>query len=122
MAAPAAIQPNDDLTNAYIAVKIIHRTNTGRSQLVTSYTLWRRSVPRTPMTGSTKSRKWYYWMPMTVFLIGILSVALLFAISRIRVYQHINSILNDAILHVEVGTSMFHLKIEEFISGDTTVN
>jgi len=59
---------------------------------------------------------------MTVFLIGILSIALLFAISRIRVYQHINSVLNNAILHVEVDTAMFHLKIEEFISGDTTVN
>jgi len=74
------------------------------------------------MTDSTKSRKWNYWMPMTVFLIGILSIALLFAISRIRVYQHINSVLNNAILHVEVDTALFHLKIEEFISGDTTVN
>jgi len=61
-------------------------------------------------------------MPMTVFLIGILSIALLLAISRIRVYQHINSVLNNAILHVEVDTAMFHLKTEEFISGDTTVN
>src|SRR6185369_2583260 len=74
------------------------------------------------MTGSTNSRSWNYWMPMTVLLIGILSVALLFAIYRIRVYQHTNSILNDAILHVEVDTAMFHLKIEEFVSGDTTVN
>jgi len=59
---------------------------------------------------------------MTVFLIGILSIALMFAVYRIRVYQHVNSVLNNAILHVEVNTAIFHLHIEEFISGDTTVN
>ena len=59
---------------------------------------------------------------MTVFLIGILSIALLFAVYRIRVYQHVNTVLNNAILHVEVNTAIFHLHIEEFISGDTTVN
>ena len=74
------------------------------------------------MTGSIKSRKWNYWMPMTVFLIGILSIALLFAVYRIRVYQHINSVLNNAVLHVEVNTAIFHMQIEEYLSGDTTVN
>lgn len=59
---------------------------------------------------------------MTIFVIGILSIALLFAIYRIRVYQHVNTILNNAILHVEVNTAIFHMQIEEFISGDTTVN
>lgn len=59
---------------------------------------------------------------MTVFMIGIISIALLFAVYRIRVYQHVNSVLNTAILHVEVNTAIFHLQIEEFISGDATVN
>ena len=59
---------------------------------------------------------------MTIFLIGILSIVLLFAIYRIRVYQHVNTILNNSILHVEVDTAIFHMQIEEFISGDTTVN
>ncbi|MBC7961563.1 MAG: sensor histidine kinase [Steroidobacteraceae bacterium] len=69
-----------------------------------------------------KTRKWNYLMPMTILLIGILSVALLFGVYRIRVYQHINSVLNNTILHVEVNTAIFHMQIEEFISGDTTVN
>ena len=59
---------------------------------------------------------------MTIFLIGILSIALLFAVYRIRVYQQINSVLNSAVLHVEVNTAIFHMQIEEYISGDTTVN
>ncbi|HXE98255.1 MAG TPA: sensor histidine kinase [Dongiaceae bacterium] len=61
-------------------------------------------------------------MPMTVLLIGILSVALLFAIYRIRVYQQNNSVLHNAVLHVEVDTAIFHIQIEESLSGDTTVN
>jgi signal transduction histidine kinase len=61
-------------------------------------------------------------MPMTVVLIGMLSIIQFYTVSRIRVYQHINSVLNNAILHVEVNTAIFHLKIEEFISGDTTEN
>ena len=59
-------------------------------------------------------------MPMMFLVIGILSIALLFAIHRIRGYQHINSVLNNAILHVEVDTALFHMQIEGFISGDTT--
>ena len=74
------------------------------------------------MTGTSKSRKWNYWMPMTILVVGILSIALLFAIYRIRVYQHVNTILNIAILHVEVNTAIFHMQIEEYISGDTSVN
>jgi signal transduction histidine kinase len=66
-----------------------------------------------------KSRKWNYWMPMTVLVLGVLSVALMFAVYRIRVYQHTNSLLNNAILHVEVDTAIFHMQIEGFISGDT---
>jgi signal transduction histidine kinase len=74
------------------------------------------------MPDAMKSRKWNYLMPMTVLLIGILSIALLFAIYRIRVYQHINSVLNNAVLHVEVDTAIFHLKIEEILSGETSEN
>jgi signal transduction histidine kinase len=74
------------------------------------------------MTGSTKSKKWNYWMPMIVLVIGILSIIQFYTISRIRVYQHVNSVLNNAILHVEVNTAVFHMQIEEFLSGDTEVN
>src|SRR5689334_16039051 len=74
------------------------------------------------MTGSTKSRKWNYWMPMTILAIGMLSIIQFYAIYRIRVYQHVNAILNNAILHVEVETALFHLQIEEIIAGETTIN
>jgi len=73
------------------------------------------------MSDSMKSRKWNYWMPMIVLVIGILAVAQFYTVYRIRVYQHINGVLNNAILHVEVDTAISHLQIEEFISGDTTV-
>ena len=79
-------------------------------------------MPGIPMSGSMKSRKWNYWMPMIVLVLGILSIVLFYAIYRIRVYQHINSVLNNAILHVEVDSAIAHMQIEGVISGDTTVN
>lgn len=59
---------------------------------------------------------------MIVLVIGILAIAQFYTVYRIRVYQHINGVLNSTILHVEVDTAISHLHIEEFISGDTTVN
>lgn len=61
-------------------------------------------------------------MPLTVILIGMISVSLFFAIHRIRVHQHENTILNNAILHIEVDTAIFHLWIEETVSGETALD
>lgn len=73
------------------------------------------------MNISYKTWKWY-WIPITVCLIGILSIILFFAIHRIRVHQRENTTLNNAILHVQVDTAIFHLHIEEYMAGETTVN
>ena len=72
------------------------------------------------MHVSWKSFNWY-WMPLTILLIGIISIILFFTIARIRVYQHENTILNSAVLHMEVDSSVFHQDIEEIISGETGV-
>ncbi len=73
------------------------------------------------MSTSNTLMKWYQVL-MMVIIIGILSVALMYSVYRIRVYQHTNTVLNNAILHVEVNTAIFHMQIEEYVSGDTSVN
>src|SRR6185369_5708991 len=73
------------------------------------------------MNASEKTWKWH-WMPLTVLLIGMISISLFFAIHRVRVHQYENSILNNAIMHVEVDTAIFHLKIEEITAEETEVD
>jgi signal transduction histidine kinase len=112
LAIPAA-RPNEQFDHCLDCRKIICTLLAYRMQ---------ENVPRISMPGSTKTRKWSYWMPMMVLVIGILSIIQFYTVSRIRVYQHINSVLNNAILHMELNTAIFHLRIEEVISGDTTEN
>src|SRR6185369_11434576 len=72
------------------------------------------------MHATGKSWKWY-WMPLTILLIGMISISLFFAVHRISVYQHENTILNNAILHMEVDAAIFHLRVDEFVAGEQGV-
>jgi hypothetical protein len=72
------------------------------------------------MHATGKSLKWY-WMPLTILLIGMISISLFFAVHRISAYQHKNTILNNAILHMEVDAAIFHLRVDEIAAGEEGV-
>jgi len=67
-----------------------------------------------------KTWKWYL-MPLMVLLIGVISISLFLAVHRISVYQHENTILNNAILHMEVDAAIFHLRVDESAAGEEGV-
>jgi len=73
------------------------------------------------MAEAIKSWKWH-WVPLTFLLVGVLSVLLFSAIHRIRVQQQVNSALNDALLHLEVDTALFHLRVEDFVAGEPWID
>jgi hypothetical protein len=79
------------------------------------------STSEKPMADSMKSWKWH-WVPLMFVLIGVLSIPLFSAIHRIRVQQQVNSTLSDTILHLEVNTALFHLRVEDFIAGEPWVD
>lgn len=61
---------------------------------------------------SGTSWKWY-WMPASVFLIGMFSILLFFGFVRIKDHQIIYSTLIDAVLDIQIKTATFHLRLEE---------
>jgi signal transduction histidine kinase len=73
------------------------------------------------MNDAIKSWKWH-WVPLTFVLIGVLSILLFSAIHRFRLQQQVNSTLNDALLHLEVDTALFHLRVEDYIAGEPRVD
>lgn len=68
------------------------------------------------MSAHNRSWKWYR-MPMTVFMIGILSLVMLLALHLIFKYQRYNSTIIDAIMEMETSAAIYHLRIEESIGG-----
>ncbi len=62
-----------------------------------------------------------YRIPTLVLLLGMLSVALLIWTHEITETQRENFALVDALEHIQKRTFMFHLRLEEAISGDTKV-
>lgn len=60
-------------------------------------------------------------MLLTVLLIAVISSSLFHKVHRNRMTQHENSILSNVILHTEVDAAMFHLRIDEFASGEEGV-
>src|SRR5512147_536482 len=63
-------------------------------------------------------RQWY-WMPTAVFILGILSMALLFAISSIAERQRIAFEHVDDIMDIQLRTANFHLWFEEALANGT---
>ena len=69
------------------------------------------------MSGSGKSWQWY-WMPTTVFLIGMLSIMLLLWVERISEKLHFDEVLVDAVMDVQIHAATAHLWLEQAIGGD----
>ena len=73
------------------------------------------------MRNPRKSQRWY-WMATAVFIIGLLSLTLLFWVIQIGEHQRVNSALIDDIMNVEIQAATTHLWIEEAVGGDTSVD
>ncbi len=80
------------------------------------------------MSGITQHKGWsmaergqagqWYWMPATVFFIGILSLILLFWVERISNRLHIDEMLVDAVMDIQIHIGSAHLGLEEIIRGE----
>ncbi len=68
-----------------------------------------------------KIRQWY-WMPITVFFLGLLSIMMLLWINRISERERFNFDLCDALMDIQIKTISFHLRFEELIRRDTVVD
>ncbi|HTR44087.1 MAG TPA: hypothetical protein VMH06_00145, partial [Thermodesulfovibrionales bacterium] len=56
-------------------------------------------------------------MPITVIMIGMLSIILLLSVNRLRERQRINSTLTEATMRIQINAATFHLWIEESFGG-----
>jgi signal transduction histidine kinase len=73
------------------------------------------------MAGSMKSRRWY-WIPATVFSIGVFSVVLLLWVIRIS-EQHINdAAIEEAIIDARSLIATTHLGLDLVVAGDTSID
>ena len=64
-----------------------------------------------------------YWTPLLVLVLGAVSIALLLWTHRASERQVIQDLtIDDAIRKLEVAVSTSHLWLEEFLTGDTTVD
>jgi PAS domain S-box-containing protein len=73
------------------------------------------------MAGQKRSKRWY-WMPIAVFVLGMLSITMLLLNNRIGARQRANADLCDALMDIQKKTATSHLWLEEGITGDTTVD
>ena len=72
------------------------------------------------LSGTRKSWQWY-WMPTTVFLIGLLSIILLMWADRVNGRLRVDSVIVDAIMDVQIHTATGHLWLEEAVARDIDV-
>jgi len=68
------------------------------------------------MPGSKKLKQ-YSWMPITVFLIGMLSIVQILWVDRISEQLHIDEARIDMVMDAQIKTAMYHLRLEEVLSG-----
>ncbi|MBI5676319.1 MAG: hypothetical protein HZC48_10940 [Nitrospirae bacterium] len=64
-----------------------------------------------------KSRQWF-WLPTVVFLVGIFSIILLLWVNHLTKRDHVDSLMIDAIMDIEVNVASVHLLLEEAIDGN----
>jgi signal transduction histidine kinase len=57
------------------------------------------------------------WMPITVFLIGLLSIVLVLWVDRISEKLRVDEGFAYALMDVQVNIAMYHLRLEEVLEG-----
>jgi signal transduction histidine kinase len=70
------------------------------------------------MPASKKLQQWY-WTPIAVFMIGMLSIILLLWVDRINERLHIDADIVDAIMDVQIHAAKAHLWVEHIMLGGT---
>jgi len=70
------------------------------------------------MVKRGKAGQWY-WMPATVFLIGVISLILLLWVVRISSRLHADEMLVDAVKDIQIHIGLAHLGLEEIIRGES---
>lgn len=59
--------------------------------------------------------KWYF-VPLIVFLMGLLAMAQVFALNLSMRHQHLNSTVDNAVMEIQIRAAVFHLRVEEVLS------
>lgn len=70
-----------------------------------------------PAYSRTGSAFRWYFVPLVVFLMGLLAMAQVLALDLSIRQQRINSTIVDAVMNIQIKASMFHLRVEEFLAG-----
>ncbi len=68
------------------------------------------------MPGPKKLWRWS-WMPITVFLIGLLSIVQVLWVDRISEKLRIDEGFADALMDAQVNIAVYHLRLEEALYG-----
>lgn len=68
-----------------------------------------------------KSRQWY-WLPSIIFSVGIVSIILLLLVNHLSERDHLDSLLIDAIMDIEINASSVHFRIEEAADRNAEVD
>jgi signal transduction histidine kinase len=68
------------------------------------------------MPEPKKLRQWS-WMPITVFLIGLFSIAQVLWVDRIGERLRIDNSLVDALMNAQINIAVYHLRLEEALYG-----
>jgi signal transduction histidine kinase len=68
------------------------------------------------MPGEKKLWQWR-WLPITVFLIGLLSIIQILWVDRISEELHVDEGFADALMDAQVNIAVYHLRLEEALYG-----
>jgi len=74
------------------------------------------------MDSLTKKIRQWYWMPITVLVLGTLSIAMLLWEKKINERERMNVALVDAVVDAHLEAATFHFRFEEAISGQLASN
>lgn len=64
----------------------------------------------------------WHWIPAAVLLIGIMSIILLLWVERISDRLHVDEMLIDSIMDIQIRIATAHLRLEEIIRGEPEVD
>jgi signal transduction histidine kinase len=79
----------------------------------------KNSGPPRARTGS--ALRWYF-VPLIVFLMGVLAMAQVLALDLSVRHQRVNSTVIDAYMAIQIKAAVFHLRVEELLAGGRGVD
>ena len=76
----------------------------------------RPEIPSPPLSRKGNAFRWYF-VPLIVFLMGLLAMAQVFLLHLSIRHQRMNSTVVDTVMTIQIKAAVFHLRVEEFLSG-----